>query len=211
LTGVELHDDVSSNAPRLPLLRLGALYQPYDLGWDATVQGDVFFEQRDNAIRERADFGIGFWLSPFHRSRNRANECAARYVSRDFSARESFDEHSRASVWKSRNLEDSAKHSNAMEVGSTWLLGFPFFLGNEEYELVGLDSCVDCGKRLLPSNEQGNYDIGKNHYVAQGQHRYACCGLNFLAVAREFLRQLGFLLTSVRGDLEKRLCSVGDA
>jgi hypothetical protein len=39
----------------------------------------------------------------------------------------------------------------------------------------------------LSSNEKRDDDIRENHDVAKGQHRDARFGLDFLAVAREFL------------------------
>ena len=70
---LELDGHVRGDAPRLPLLRLGALDQTYDFRRNATMKCDVFFKQRHDAIRECASFCfIQRRISPLDRSRPRA-------------------------------------------------------------------------------------------------------------------------------------------
>ena len=81
-----------------------------------------------------------------------------------------------------------------MKISGAGFLGLAFFLRDEKNQLVRLRGCLDCGKRRLPPDEQGNYDVWENDDFAKRQNRDAGFRLHLLAVTYEFVSQCLSLL-----------------
>ncbi len=110
------------------------------------MKRDIFLEQRYDAIGECARFRFGYRIDPLDGLGNGAHERAACDVARDSRTREAFDQNPRASVRKSRNLENATEHACAVKIGGSRFLRLSFFLGNQENELVGFYCRVDCSE-----------------------------------------------------------------
>ena len=175
------------DAPRLPLLRLGALDQTDDFGRNPAVQRNVLLEQRQHAVGEGARLGARGRLTPENGRSVRADERPGGRVPRHLRARKSFDQNARASVGKPHNLEYASEHAGAMQVGRTRLLGLALFLGDEKDELVGLDGRIDCRQRCRTADEQRDDYIWKDNDVAKRENGYAVARLHRLTVAQSIL------------------------
>src|SRR5688572_1820105 len=162
------------------------------------MQSHVLLEERQHAIRECTHLRRLARTGPLQWRRNRAHERSTGHVACDLRSCKALDKNAGASVRKTSDLEDSPEDAGSMKIGSSGLLGLPFFLGNQENELVGLDRSVDRGKRWRPPYQKGNYDVRKNYDVAERKNGDACCSLELLSVAREFVGQVRCPMSDTR-------------
>ena len=160
--------EVRRDSVRLALDGVGALHERDDFVRNATVQRDVFLEQREHAAHDDVAGSPRLGAACRFRRRATARRCpdAGRY--RVTRARDrALDEDARRPVCLPRCLRDARDDADAMQVARSGFLGVGAALGDEEEEPALRRRRLDGAQRSLAADEKRHRHVGKNDDVAK--------------------------------------------